>query len=230
MHLHWLIWITSWVDETLHSFSTILAASKNNRLQWKTNFPVHLHKSQESVQNIDNQDKSLCARLKILKGAKSPSILTCLCLQHTMFLFSEVAFNRLSHFFVVGTSVPVAGRVSAAQRADLLPDSQDLCPPPTHHPSLDGRGSLWSGEGWAQRNRRTQPGSVTQQLNSPSASIHPASASAASAAASQSSSVPLPCPPSCWQQLLLQTPVSQQLFSRNWSKPLLVHHIFNFQG
>ena len=192
MHLHWLIRITSWVDETLHSFSTILAASKNNRLQRKTNFTVHLHKSQESVQNIDNQDKSLCARLKILKGAKSPSILTCLCLQHTMFLFSEVAFNRLSHFFVVETSVPVAGRVWAAQRAGLLPDSQDLCPPP--HPSLDGRGSLWSGEGWAQRNRQTQPGSVTQQLNSPSASIHPASASAASAAASRSSSVPLPMP------------------------------------
>lgn len=69
MHLHWLIQITFWVDETLHSFLTILAASKNNRLQWKTNFRVYLHKSQESVQNIDSQDKSLCARLKILKGA-----------------------------------------------------------------------------------------------------------------------------------------------------------------
>ena len=69
MHLHWLIHITFWVDETLHSFLTILAASKNNRLQWKTNFRVYLHKSQESVQNIDSQVKSLCARLKILKGA-----------------------------------------------------------------------------------------------------------------------------------------------------------------
>ena len=69
MHLHWLIHITFWVDETLHSFLTILAASKNNRLQWKTNFRVYRHKSQESVQNIDSQVKSLCARLKILKGA-----------------------------------------------------------------------------------------------------------------------------------------------------------------